>query len=105
VRKSSFEIISDTRLGGHTLADCLEWAAALVQSQSSPVNAARLFGAAEAQREKSGAVRYAPEQHAYEHDLARLRTALAEPALEAAWAEGRELTREQAIRMAVDRPE
>ena len=71
-----------------------------------PVRAARLWGAAEALREQMGMALSAFDLAAsgYEQDLAALRSALDESAFEAAWAEGRTMSAEQAIEYALEEP-
>jgi non-specific serine/threonine protein kinase len=68
-----------------------------------PVRAARLWGAAEALREQLG-MSLSPfdlDQSGYEQDLAAVISALSEAAFEAAWAEGRAMSHEQAIEYAL----
>ncbi len=61
-------------------------------------HAARLFGAAEALRERSGmAIRFAPWHELYERHLEALRAQLDADELAAAWAEGRALAPEEAV--------
>jgi ATP/maltotriose-dependent transcriptional regulator MalT len=60
--------------------------------------AARLFGAAEALRERTGlAIRFAPWHELYERHLEALRAQLDADELAAAWAEGRALASEEAV--------
>ena len=49
----------------------------------------------------SGAVRYAPDQHVYERDVASVRARLDEGAFEAAWAQGRLMNAREAIAYAL----
>ena len=89
----------------HTFAlVTLGMALALAGARGDPQRAARLFGAAEARWQASGIVRYAPDQPAYEHDVAGARARLDERAFAAAWAEGRALTARQAIASALEEP-
>ena len=71
-----------------------------------PVRAARLWGAAEALREQMGMSfsRYDLAQSGYEQDLAAVRSALDETSFDAAWAEGRAMSPEQAIEYALEEP-
>jgi predicted ATPase/DNA-binding CsgD family transcriptional regulator len=71
-----------------------------------PVRAARLWGAAEAQREQMGMALSAFDLAAsgYERDLATVRSALDEAAFDEAWAEGRTMSPEQAIEYALEEP-
>ena len=90
------------RLGGHSLAECLDWLAAVESAAGSSVRAARLFGAAEAQWLGCGALRYAPERQAYEDDVATVRAQLDADTFAAAWAEGHALRADEAIAFALD---
>jgi tetratricopeptide (TPR) repeat protein len=70
--------------------------------QGSPQRAARLFGAAEALREKTGAAPAFPATQAlYERDLASVRARLGSEAFGAAWAEGRAMGPEEAAAEAI----
>ena len=68
--------------------------------------AARLWGAAEALREQLGISlsRFDLVHSGYEQDLATVRSALDESTFEAAWAEGRAMSFEQAIESALEEP-
>jgi DNA-binding CsgD family transcriptional regulator len=59
--------------------------------------AARLFGAAQAIRQRSGIARFQIYQAGYESDLAEVRNALGDAEFEAAWIEGVTLSTEEAI--------
>jgi hypothetical protein len=95
-------MVRESRLGGHMLADCLDWLAAVDGSQGQARRAARLFGAAEAQWRASGAVRYAPEKLAYERDVAAVLAKLDQHSLTAAWATGRAMSAEEAVDYALN---
>ena len=95
-------VMQAERLAGHTLADCLDWLATLADSDGGPREAAVFFGAAEAQWHATGAVRYAPEPAAYAGELARVQEELAAAEFAAAWAEGHAMSREQAIKYALE---
>ncbi|HET7090040.1 MAG TPA: tetratricopeptide repeat protein [Anaerolineae bacterium] len=70
--------------------------------QGNSVRSARLFGAAEALRENIG-YHTSPGQRAlYEHFVTAARAQLDEATFEAAWAEGRAMTLEQAIEYALE---
>jgi len=56
-----------------------------------------LLGAADVRWQASGGVRYPPEQGAYEAELATVRGELSSETFAAAWAEGRAMSREQAV--------
>jgi predicted ATPase len=100
--RQTFEVIRDSQLAGQSLADSLDWLAALEGVCGDPLHAARLFGAAEAQWQASGAVRYAPDQPAYVRDVASLRAQLDEDEFAAAWTAGRTMTAQQAIAYALE---
>jgi hypothetical protein len=62
--------------------------------------AARLFGAADAQRRARGAARVPPDRPAYGRDLAVVRTALGEDRFAAGWTAGQTLRWEQTVALA-----
>jgi predicted ATPase/class 3 adenylate cyclase len=82
------------------LAELLESFAHLLAAEARPPDAARLWGAAEALREQLDA-QLAPARDVW---AAAVRTVLGEQAFEAAWLEGRRLTLEQAIDLALQPP-
>jgi len=69
----------------------------------NPIQAARLWGAAEALRERMGMSfsHFDLAASGYEQDLAAVRSALDEASFEAAWAEGRAMSPDQALEYAV----
>jgi non-specific serine/threonine protein kinase len=75
--------------------------------REKPVRAARLWGAAEALREQMGmSLSYLDlVQSGYEQDLATVRSTLDEASFDAAWAEGREMSPEEAIEYALSEEE
>ena len=75
------------------ILECLADLARGVDSQQ----AARLFGAAEAFRQRTGMVRFKVHQAGYESSVAALRDAMDEADFDAAWAEGAALSTEEAI--------
>ena len=80
------------------------WALGEVNAlRGRPVQAARLWGAAEALREQMGVYlsQFDLAQSRYEQGLADVRSALSEASFEAAWAEGRTMSAEQAIEYAL----
>ena len=79
----------------------LECFAFVAIAEEEPVRAARLFGAAEALREKINVPMTGQERVEYEHAMAQLRVILTEAEFEALWAEGRALTMDQAIQLAL----
>ena len=84
------------RLGAPYFAEGLAKLSAL---RSRPVRAARLWGAAEALREREGLSlsKFDRANSGYEQDLALVRSALDEATFDAAWAEGRAMSFEQAV--------
>ena len=79
------------------LPDLLECLAGLAGHAGSHHEAARLFAAAEAIRERMGGVRFLVYQAGYEASVATLRNALGEDDFDSAWAEGAALSTEEAI--------
>jgi tetratricopeptide (TPR) repeat protein len=98
----ALEAIRESRLTGRRLAESLEWLAALEGAEGQLIRAARLFGAAEAWWLACGSVRNAPEQQAYEHDVAGVRAELERTALAKAAAEGRAMTLDQILGYALE---
>src|SRR5439155_13242051 len=93
------ESLESLRAGGFRwyLPEALELAAAAAGARSQPERAARLFGAAAALRETTGADLPPAELAAYERHRATARAAFGEAAFTAAWAAGRTMNPEQAI--------
>jgi DNA-binding CsgD family transcriptional regulator len=83
----AYLLIPDTR-------ECL---AVLTGQNGSHREAARLFGAAHAIRQRMGAVRFKVWDAGYEASVAAVRDALGERDFESAWAEGAALSTEDAI--------
>ncbi len=81
-------------LGIPDTMDCL---AGLAADVGSHPEAARLFGAAAAMRQRTGEVRFQIYQADYDASVAALRTAMGEGDFESAWAEGAALSTEEAI--------
>ena len=77
--------------------DILECLAVVVGHAGSHREAARLFGAAEAIRERMGAVRFKIWDTGHDASVAVFRDALGEGDFESAWAEGAALSVEEAI--------
>jgi non-specific serine/threonine protein kinase len=98
----SFDIIQSSRLSGQVLAEGLDWMAALVGMQGKPGPAACLFGAADAHWRLSGMIRYAPDNRAYECDVARVRDQLEAHTFNTNWERGRAMHPEQAVAYAVE---
>ena len=79
------------------IPDILECLATLAGEAGSHRQAARLFGAADAIRQRIGAVRFKVWDASYEVSVATLRDALGEKDFDGAWAEGAALSTEEAI--------
>jgi tetratricopeptide (TPR) repeat protein len=83
------------------IAECLMGLAGVICAQGQLQRAARLFGAAEALREAVGAVLWPANRIEYDRNVAALSAQISEDALAAAWAEGRALSLEQAVALAL----
>jgi DNA-binding CsgD family transcriptional regulator len=79
------------------LAGILECLADLATAAGNHHESARLFGAAEAFRQRNRMVRFKIHQGGYESSVAALREAMDEADFDAAWAEGAALSTEEAI--------
>ena len=79
------------------LPDILDLIARLAAQAESHPEAARLFGAAEAIRQRNGEVRFLIYQADYEASVGELRNAMGQNDFDAAWAEGAALSTEEAI--------
>ena len=79
------------------ISEILECLATLADEAGSHREAARLFGAAAAIRERMGAVRFKVYDAGYEASVAALRDAMGEKDFDSAWAEGAALSTEEAI--------
>jgi hypothetical protein len=77
--------------------ECLECLAALAVDAGSHREAARLFGAAEAIRQRMRAARFKVWDAGYDASVAALRDAMGEKEFDAAWAEGAALSTEEAV--------
>ncbi len=75
----------------------------LASSQGQPIRSARLWGAAEAIYESINTIFSPLERHLFGPYIATARAWLDEEAWEAAWAEGRAMTREEAVVYALER--
>jgi predicted ATPase/DNA-binding SARP family transcriptional activator len=84
------------------LAECLEAFAALALARGDLARSARLFGAAEARREASGAARWAADQVEYQRDSTTLRARMPAASLSSAWAAGRALAPDRAAAEALE---
>ena len=79
------------------IPDILECLAALAGEDGSHREAARLFGAAHAIRQRMGAVRFKIYDADYHASVAALRDAMGDSDFDSAWAEGAALSTEEAI--------
>ena len=79
------------------LPDIFEIVAGLCVDGDSHQHAARLFGAAQAMRQRTGLVRFKIYDGDYDASLATLQEALAENDFDAAWTEGAALSTEEAV--------
>ncbi|MDX6520054.1 MAG: hypothetical protein QOF08_659, partial [Gaiellales bacterium] len=87
-----------TSTGAYAAApDTLECLAALAVGAGSHPEAARLFGAADAIRQRGGLVRFKIFDAFFEFPLAALREGMGEKDFESAWAEGAALSTDEAI--------
>jgi hypothetical protein len=83
------------------VAHQLESFAIIAIRREQPIRAARLFGAAEALRGRIDIPMTGYEREEYERQVADLRAGMDGKTFEAAWAEGRNLTMEEAIQIAL----
>jgi DNA-binding CsgD family transcriptional regulator len=79
------------------LAACLEGLAALEAGQGAPSLAARYWGVAEVLREVMGTPMHLVYRATYEQAIAQARATLSEQTFRRAWAEGRNMTPQQAL--------
>jgi tetratricopeptide (TPR) repeat protein len=86
----------------HRVTECLEGLATVAGALDQPERAARLFGTADALRAALGAPLPPRERARREQAVAALRDALGEAAFAAAWAEGRALSLEDAVALALE---
>ncbi|KAA1249979.1 LuxR family transcriptional regulator [Mycobacterium simiae] len=77
--------------------DTLDCLAGLATEQSSHLEATRFYAAADAMRQRMGAVRFKIYDSSYENSVTALRNALSEKEFDSAWTEGAALTTEEAI--------
>jgi predicted ATPase/class 3 adenylate cyclase len=82
--------------------DAVEDAARLVLWRGDPLAAARLAGVAAAERERSGTLRPSVLRAGHDAVLAAMRDALGEEAFTAAWTEGRALSLDAAVALALE---
>jgi hypothetical protein len=85
-----------------SIAHQLECFALLAITDEEPERTIKLFGAAEALRERAQASMTDYERVEYDQAVARVRSMLTENAFNVLWAEGRAMTMEQAIALALE---
>jgi predicted ATPase len=97
------ETIQEWQRIGHraAIAHELECFAFIAKAQEQDEHAARLFGAAEALRETINISMTAFERMEYDREISDLRANMDEAIFAKAWAEGRDMTMEQAIAFAL----
>jgi DNA-binding CsgD family transcriptional regulator len=94
-------LIAQANFKGYFIVpDVFECLAELAARAGSSQEAARIFGAAQALRIRTGYVRFKIYDPAYESSVAELRDAMGHQAFEAAWAEGEALSLDDAIKYA-----
>ncbi len=84
------------------MAACQEDLASLAAAQGQAAPAARLLATVEAQRERKGGQRMVLDHEMYERMLGSVRAQLDQATWEAAWAEGRAMSLEQAVAYALE---
>jgi predicted ATPase len=89
----------ESRLG---VIDALGDVGVVARARGEPLRAARLWGAADALREVIGYTQPVGETRMYEPYMSAARSELGETAFRAAWEEGRAMTEEQAIALALE---
>jgi non-specific serine/threonine protein kinase len=87
------------------IAYCMEGLAAVIAVMGRPIQAARLWGAAQKLREQIGTSLSTADRADQERRVAAARAQLDEAAFEQAWAEGRAIPLEQAIHDALAQPQ
>jgi non-specific serine/threonine protein kinase len=83
------------------IAGCIEGFAVVAGAQGEQERAARLFGAAEALREAINYPLSPADRPLYDRSVAAVRARLGEEAFREAWEEGRRMTMEEAVQLAV----
>lgn len=98
------ETIREWQRLGHraAIAHQLECFAFIAKAQEQPERAAKLFGAAEALREKINIAMTPQERSEYDREIADLHANMDEKVFGSHWAEGRSLTMEQAVDFALE---
>lgn len=94
--RDALDIAAETKV--HlTVPDVIECLAVLAADSGAQRDAARLFGAAAALRDRTGELRFASNEPDYAAALAGLRRTLGDTDFDAAWAEGAALSTTEAI--------
>ena len=97
-------ILEWQRLGHRAaIAHQLECFAFIAKAQEQPERAAKLFGTAEALREKINIAMTPQERTEYYREIADLRANMDEKSFVSLWAEGRAMTMEQAFEFALEK--
>ena len=98
------ETIKEWQRIGHraAVAHQLECLAAIAKINEDGPRAARLFGAAQALRDRIVIPMTAQERREYDRNVEELRSGMDEEAFASNWAEGRTMSMDQAIRLAVE---
>jgi hypothetical protein len=102
------KIYNETIIGwqdlGHrpAIANQLECFAFIAITEEEPQRALKLLGAAEALREKIGSPMANYEVMEYDKEVAQLRAMLVETDFNKLWADGKSMTMEQAIQLALN---
>ena len=89
--------VASSGRGYLVVPDILEGLAALTSDAASQREAGRLYGAAEAARQRMGTVRFKVIDADHEESVAAVRNSLGEEDFAAVWAEGAALSTEEAI--------
>ncbi|HMD82060.1 MAG TPA: hypothetical protein VKE92_12165, partial [Anaerolineales bacterium] len=98
------ETLPDWQKIGHrgAVAHQLECFAFISRAQEQEERAVQLMSAAEALREASSSARTPQEQIEYDREFAGLRAGMNEKMFDLLWEEGRSMTMEQAIELALE---
>ena len=99
------ETIKEWQRIGHraAVAHQLECLAAIAKINEDGPRAARLFGVAEALRDRINIPMTAQERREYDRNIEELRSGMDEEVFGSNWAEGRAMSMDQAIRFALEK--
>lgn len=95
--RDAYEALTGSVRGRWLLPEVFECLATLAADAGSYHEAARLFGAAQAFRRHSGYVRFKIHDASHDASVAELRAAMGDNAFEEAWAEGEDMSIDEAI--------